>query len=84
MHAMHASLKKKKKLTGRQPPKMSPAIENKLKLRFRQIQAPFEKYRDELLPERKNFLSYVRNAVVDFSAYAVLCFNPVLSSSLLL
>ena len=46
------------KLTGKPPPKMSPAIENKLKMRFRQIQAPFEKFRDELLPDRKNFLSY--------------------------
>lgn len=45
-------------LTGREPPRMSPAEENRLKQRFRQIQAPFEEFRDKFLPDRKNFLSY--------------------------
>lgn len=45
-------------LTGREPPRMTPEMEEKLKLRFSQIQEPFEIFRDQLLPERKNFLSY--------------------------
>ena len=45
-------------LTGREPPRMTPEMEEKLKLRFSQIQEPFEIFREELLPQRKNFLSY--------------------------
>jgi hypothetical protein len=46
------------KLTGREPPRMEPEIEERLRCRFRQMQEPFERFRDKLLPERKNFLSY--------------------------
>ena len=45
-------------LTGKEPPRMTPGMEEKLKLRFSQIQEPFEIYRETMLPERKNFLSY--------------------------
>lgn len=46
------------KLTGRAPPRMEPEVEERLRQRFQEMQEPFEKSRDELLPERKNFLSY--------------------------
>ena len=46
------------KLTGRPPPRMEPEVEERLRRRFQEMQEPFEKSRDELLPERKNFLSY--------------------------
>tara|TARA_X000000950_G_scaffold288854_1_gene407938 strand:- start:33896 stop:35299 length:1404 start_codon:yes stop_codon:yes gene_type:complete len=46
------------KITGRDPPRMEPEIEERLRCRFRQMQQPFERFRDKLLPERKNFLSY--------------------------
>ena len=42
-------------LTNREPPRLSPAQEEQLKLRFLAIQKPFE---DHCPPERKNFLSY--------------------------
>ena len=45
-------------LTGRQPPAMAPEVESRLRAKFRMIQEPFEIYRDQVLPERKNFLSY--------------------------
>lgn len=42
-------------LNGVQPPTMSQALEDKLRLMFHQIQKPFEKHRPK---DRKNFLSY--------------------------
>ena len=45
-------------LTGREPPRMTPDMEDQLKLRFSQIQEPFEIYRETIFPDRKNFLSY--------------------------
>jgi hypothetical protein len=42
-------------LNGIQPPTMSQALEDKLRLMFHQIQKPFEKHRPK---DRKNFLSY--------------------------
>ena len=46
------------RLTGRSPPRLSPAQEEQLKSLFSKIQAPFERVRDKLAPDRKNFLSY--------------------------
>ena len=45
-------------LTGREPPRMDPIMEDRLRAMFRMMQEPFERYRDTMLPERKNFLSY--------------------------
>ena len=42
-------------LWGKTAPKMSRELEEKLKIMFNKIQAPFEKYK---LPGRTNFLSY--------------------------
>lgn len=42
-------------ITGKQPLRMAPALENKLCHMFHQIQAPWEKHKP---PERHNFLSY--------------------------
>ena len=42
-------------LNGIQPPTMSQALEDRLRLMFHQIQKPFEKHRPK---DRKNFLSY--------------------------
>lgn len=42
-------------LNGIQPPSMSQALEDRLRLMFYQIQKPFEKHKP---PDRKNFLSY--------------------------
>jgi hypothetical protein len=45
-------------LTGREPPRMEPVMEDRLRSMFRMMQQPFEQIRDTLMPERKNFLSY--------------------------
>ena len=43
------------RLNGKQPPKISPEVEDKLKKMFKEIQEPFAKV---CPPTRKNFLSY--------------------------
>lgn len=43
------------RIQGRPPFKLSSEIENKIKIMFRQMQEPFEKYKNA---SRKNFLSY--------------------------
>ena len=45
-------------LTGKDPPRFTPKVEEKLETMFLQIQAPFEKAIQEVAPTRKNFLSY--------------------------
>lgn len=45
-------------LSGTPAPKLPPALENKLKTMFAQIQAPFDKWVKVVAPQRKNFLSY--------------------------
>ena len=40
-------------LSGKSPPRMTPEVEQRLRDQFRMIQAPFEKYREEILPDRK-------------------------------
>jgi hypothetical protein len=45
-------------LTGRAPPRFSPEVERTLENLFLQIQDPFDRAKECLCPERKNFLSY--------------------------
>lgn len=46
------------RLTGKTPPRITPEQEEQLRVMFAQIQEPFEKCREVLFPNRKNFLSY--------------------------
>ena len=39
-------------------PKLTPELEQQLKIMFDEIQAPFEKYSAQICPKRKNFLNY--------------------------
>ena len=43
---------------GIKAPKMTPELEQQLKLMFDEIQIPFEKYSFNVCPDRKNFLNY--------------------------
>uniref|UniRef100_A0A6C0IA81 TFIIB-type domain-containing protein n=1 Tax=viral metagenome TaxID=1070528 RepID=A0A6C0IA81_9ZZZZ len=43
---------------GLRAPKMTPELEQQLKIMFDEIQGPFEKYSKIICPERKNFLNY--------------------------
>ena len=43
---------------GIRAPKMTPELEQQLKLMFDEIQTPFEKYSFNVCPDRKNFLNY--------------------------
>jgi len=43
---------------GLPAPKLTPELEQQLKLMFDEIQIPFEKYRLQICPQRKNFLNY--------------------------
>jgi hypothetical protein len=43
---------------GLRAPKMTPELEQQLKIMFDEIQIPFEKYSKMYCPERKNFLNY--------------------------
>lgn len=45
-------------LTGKEPPRLSPAVESKLENMFLKIQDPFVKACALVAPQRKNFLSY--------------------------
>ena len=45
-------------LNGTPAPKLSPALETRLKTMFNEIQAPFDKWVKIVAPQRKNFLSY--------------------------
>ena len=45
-------------LTGKEPPRLSPAIEAKLENMFQKIQDPFTQACALVAPQRKNFLSY--------------------------
>lgn len=45
-------------LTGRPLPKLSARTAEMTKLMFKAAQAPFERHAQELLPSRRNFLSY--------------------------
>ena len=46
------------RLTGKTPPRFTAKQEEELKTMFLSIQEPFEKVRAEIMPERRNFLSY--------------------------
>lgn len=46
------------RLTGDPPPRMSPEQEEQCRLMFMATQAPFEKWKAILAPDRKNYLSY--------------------------
>jgi hypothetical protein len=43
---------------GLPAPKLTPELEQQLKIMFDEIQIPFEKYRLQICPQRKNFLNY--------------------------
>jgi hypothetical protein len=43
---------------GLKSPKLTPELEQQLKIMFDEIQAPFEKYSKIVCPLRKNFLNY--------------------------
>jgi len=43
---------------GLPAPKLTPELEQQLKIMFDEIQIPFEKYRLQICPMRKNFLNY--------------------------
>jgi hypothetical protein len=43
---------------GIKAPKMTPELEQQLKIMFDEIQSPFEKYTKIICPQRKNFLNY--------------------------
>ena len=43
---------------GLRAPKMTPELEQQLKIMFDEIQIPFEKYSKIICPNRKNFLNY--------------------------
>ena len=43
---------------GIRAPKMTPELEQQLKLMFDEIQIPFEKHSSNICPDRKNFLNY--------------------------
>jgi hypothetical protein len=43
---------------GLPAPKMTPELEQQLKIMFDEIQGPFEKYSKIICPDRKNFLNY--------------------------
>jgi hypothetical protein len=43
---------------GLKAPKMTPELEQQLKIMFDEIQTPFEKYSNIICPNRKNFLNY--------------------------
>jgi hypothetical protein len=43
---------------GLPAPRLTPQLEQQLKIMFDEIQAPFEKYRLKICPMRKNFLNY--------------------------
>jgi len=43
---------------GLSAPKMTPELEQQLKIMFDEIQIPFEKYSKIICPDRKNFLNY--------------------------
>jgi hypothetical protein len=43
---------------GRSAPKLTPELEQQLKIMFDEIQTPFEKYSKIICPDRKNFLNY--------------------------
>jgi len=43
---------------GKPPPVLSPSLEARLKQMFQEIQAPFDKWKNIMVPQRKNFLSY--------------------------
>jgi len=43
---------------GLPAPKMTPELEQQLKIMFDEIQVPFEKYSKIICPDRKNFLNY--------------------------
>jgi hypothetical protein len=45
-------------LCGLPAPKMTPDLEQQLKLMFDEVQIPFEKYRKIYCPDRQNFLNY--------------------------
>jgi len=45
-------------LTGKEPPRLTPELTERLHAMFRQIQAPFARFANEVVPARKNFLSY--------------------------
>ena len=45
-------------LCGLPAPKMTPDLEQQLKLMFDEVQIPFEKYRKIFCPDRQNFLNY--------------------------
>jgi len=43
---------------GLPAPKLTPELEKQLKIMFDETQIPFEKYRMQICPQRKNFLNY--------------------------
>lgn len=43
---------------GLDAPKLTPELEQQLKIMFDEIQSPFEKYSKNICPNRKNFLNY--------------------------
>jgi len=68
------------KLTGGQPVRLSPVAEEKIRLMFQKIQAPFEKHCPE---ERKNFLSYpyvMHKFVSMLGLFHLLKYFPLLKS----
>ena len=46
------------RMNGKHPPRLTEATEEKMKIMFNEIQAPFDKAIREVAPTRKNFLSY--------------------------
>jgi hypothetical protein len=43
---------------GLPAPKLTPELEKQLKIMFDETQIPFEKYRLQICPQRKNYLNY--------------------------